>query len=461
MKKITRILPYFHPRKAIQQKKTKRPRSKTNNLLKRITSPDKRARKKTIELLTSRKDRQTVDMLIDALFDKNIEVRRAAAEVLGKIKDPRAINALMEILYDNNWRVKSAAARALVAINPRSVEELIESTTSNYPVPWIWAIEALITLEDLRVVDALIIKLPHMGTETAIRAIEMLSKFRDPCVVAALIYASKSKNQVIAQTAIQKLIRMNSQSNRSLNENNFSSQQIDIRILIESPCMKSLIQGLKDKNWHVRKAAIETLSKIGLPSVEGIIEILKERRSRNAFETLVALDSVLGSLCVTKLIQTLHDEDWKVRQLVVEALGYIRNPRAIDALVPVLEDNHNEVRKATVKTLALFREERVLQPLIYTLNDEDYTVFKTVMGALPLFPQENIIIPLFVKFLAQKGRLLDHIRLKLCLQYLAKFSPSSKDLHPLRLLLISTLLTGSSEVELIRYARELLKKVVL
>lgn len=395
-------------------------------------------------------------MLIDALFDRNIEVRRAAAEILGKIKDPCAVNALKRTLNDKNWRVKGAAARALVSIDPRSVEELIESATSIY---WLRAIEALITLEDPRAVDALIVKLPHMGTETAIRTIEMLGKFRTPRVVAALIDASKSKKQVIAQAAIQKLIRMNSPYNRSLNDNNFRSQQIDIRILIESPCMKSLIQGLKDKNWHVRQAAAETLSMIGLPSVELLIEILKEKKSRNAFETLVALDSVLGSLCVSKLIQTLHDEDWKVRQLVVEALGYIRNPRAIDALIPVLEDNHNEVRKATVKTLALFKEERIIEPLIYTLNDEDYTVFKTVMEVLPLFPRRNIIIPLFVKFLAHKGRLLDHNRLKLCLQYLAKSIPSSRDLHPLRHLIISIVLTSSSEVELILYAQKLLKKV--
>ena len=66
-------------------------------------------------------------------------------------------------------------------------------------------------------------------------------------------------------------------------------------------------------------------------------------------------------------IKALDDENPEVRAIAAEALGQMKDPRAVDALLGLLEDNNSGVRTTTVRTLGKIGTENTVKPLIKQL----------------------------------------------------------------------------------------------
>ena len=74
---------------------------------------------------------------------------------------------------------------------------------------------------------------------------------------------------------------------------------------------------------------------------------------------------------VPEFISALRDSDWVVRKAAAEALGEIKDKRALWALISVLIiDSDKYVRRAAALALGELKDERAVEPLSLALNDE-------------------------------------------------------------------------------------------
>jgi HEAT repeat protein len=122
---------------------------------------------------------------------------------------------------------------------------------------------------------------------------------------------------------------------------------------IGAPAVPLLINALGDK--EVSLAAAEVLREIGVVAVEPLVAALgNKNKSVSAYAATVLED--IGLPSVEPLITALTSKDRRARILIVRALGYIRDERAVYPLTRVFNkatrsDQRNGLLDATVESL--------------------------------------------------------------------------------------------------------------
>lgn len=82
------------------------------------------------------------------------------------------------------------------------------------------------------------------------------------------------------------------------------------------------------------------------------------------------------------LIQALNSEDWDKRMEAAEALGKIKDAKAVDSLIRALKDDEDGVVRMsvaealgkTIEALGKIGDARAVQPLLRALKDEDQNI---------------------------------------------------------------------------------------
>jgi len=120
----------------------------------------------------------------------------------------------------------------------------------------------------------------------------------------------------------------------------FISPKPDIAALREKNDINGLIKALRYDDYDIQWRAAEALGKMGRE----------------------ALDHLLTSL---------QHHDREVRLGIIEALGEIRDPRAVAALLPFLKDESVEVRWVTALALGEIGDRQVIPVLVRSLLDAD------------------------------------------------------------------------------------------
>ena len=72
---------------------------------------------------------------------------------------------------------------------------------------------------------------------------------------------------------------------------------------------------------------------------------------------------------VKGLIKALRDKDWKIGQQAAQALGELRDPRAVDALTQEVKRNRQYVTSAAVDALVKIGDPRAIAPLVAALKN--------------------------------------------------------------------------------------------
>ena len=261
-----------------------------------------------------------VEPLIAALKDEYRNVREAAAEALGEIKDPRAVEPLIAALKD--WDVR-AAAEALVKIGTLAVEPLIAALKdAEWRVRKAAAV-ALGKIKDPRAVEPLIAALKDTDKDVRQAAAVALGEIKDPRAVEPLIAALGDESSGVRLAAA-----------KSLGE-------------IKDPrAVEPLSAALKDENKYVRRAAAHALDRLGWKPEQDEIAGWYWM-AKCDWDKCVAL----GALTVEPLIAALKDTDEEVRRAAAEALGKIKDRRAVEPLSAAFKDTDKDVRQAAAVSL--------------------------------------------------------------------------------------------------------------
>ena len=131
-----------------------------------------------------------------------------------------------------------------------------------------------------------------------------------------------------------------------------------------------LLRAMGDKDWRVRKTAVEALVAIrGESVITGLIEALKIEDNAGARNSAIEALVQIGEPALEYLLPVLTTPDPDVRKFIVDILGDTRDSRAVPALIARLADDDDEnIRVAAAEALGKMRDPRAVDALLACLN---------------------------------------------------------------------------------------------
>lgn len=136
-----------------------------------------------------------------------------------------------------------------------------------------------------------------------------------------------------------------------------------------------LIYELENKSVHAVQEAVKGLGYIGDPrAIPPLIDMF--RHDWNDTETItvwqeasIAL-AALGDIALLPLLMALRDENTMVRRGVIDALGQLKDMKAVLPLIDMLHDEDPEVRADAAAALSKCGRDQAIKPLLILLTDE-------------------------------------------------------------------------------------------
>jgi HEAT repeat protein len=251
-----------------------------------------------------------IDKLIIMLNDNNKNTRETAVKALEKIGAP-AVKPVIAALEQGSDFYAKIALITLIQIGKPATSALIETILNKNFVVRETAYKALYEI-DRNWTDS-------KEAEKAVPYLITVLKDDDP---ALRVNAAEALIQ-IGQTVVAPLVTILIDENESEN-----SRMNAITILeeIKDPdAVGGLIIALKSDNENIRQAAGRTLVKFGAPVVEALIGVLKNETNSKRSTAAEALGKIKDSRAVKSLIDVLKDNDPECKRSTCQALREITN----------------------------------------------------------------------------------------------------------------------------------------
>ncbi len=157
----------------------------------------------------------------------------------------------------------------------------------------------------------------------------------------------------------------------------------------------ALLQALRNENTDVLWAAAEALGELKDPrALEPLLEALRDANPEVRQAAAEALGEFNDPCTIEPLLQVLRDANSDVRQAAARALHDLHFPRALEPLLHALHDEDTAVRKSVVWALARSKDPYALEPLLQTLRDDDVVVSWVAALALGEWKDLRVLDPL-------------------------------------------------------------------
>lgn len=167
--------------------------------------------------------------------------------------------------------------------------------------------------------------------------------------------------------------------------------------------MDFFIAGLNDQDEHVRGWAAEALGK--LRDTRAIIPLIKALADENhyvCFNVAIALKNFPTEQLLNHLIRALQDPEHQIRRRVCKLMGELSEQRFTEALISTIKDQDSQVRYEAVEALRKLRNPAAILPLISALDDPSFDVRTAAIIALGSFGDERVIEPLVAMLVERK-----------------------------------------------------------
>jgi HEAT repeat protein len=267
-----------------------------------------------------------VEDLLEALDDVDDATREEAAKALAALADPSTLESLLRACEDEFWSVRAHAAWGVAKIGgPKAIEALI--ALFNDPI--------------MEVRNEAVDAMAHLGRPAADRLIACLKDER----WRVREHAAKACG-----------------------------------LIKEARAVDGLIVACRDRDGAVKSAAAEALGRIAdAKAVPALIKLFKDS-SKTVRETAGTALVAIGTPSVDPLIQSLKDPDFVVRCHAARALGgmttdyqigrtWVTDQKVVDALIGALKDADRAVREDATIALGMIGDKRAIDPLIEAMKD--------------------------------------------------------------------------------------------
>jgi HEAT repeat protein len=290
-------------------------------LIEALKEGDKETRAGVIWTLGAIRGITAVKALGQAMNAESGWLRRSVILALGETRSRWAVDHLLQALSDEDGLVRRDAAHALAKIGKDAVDPILQEAKD---------------------------RPPHIHQD-AIAALALIGKPG----VESLLRALKSEDRILQLTAAEALDRQGWKPSNQAENVDYLIVKRKWEALAElgAPAVQALVEGLQDKDEHVRSGAVWTLARIeDERGVEPILQSLKDEDSWVRRDAAEALGKLKDPRAAQSLIEALGDEDEWVRIEVIGSLVGIGEP-AMGLLVKAVRDDNSRVRSGAAEVL--------------------------------------------------------------------------------------------------------------
>lgn len=260
-------------------------------------APEPVRRRALLALAGTGQNDLALPVFAEAVTDPRKSIRQAAVAGLLALGDARAARLLVGALQDVDTEVRQEASEALAGLGVPAISSLIAALGDGDP-------------ELRRRVAGALGELRPRDAALARRVVE------------SLVVAMEDHNEGVRRGAARALARL------------------------DEAAKERFAAALARGDWQARRGAAQTLKKL-------------------AHELG---DAAPCAWIAEPLLSALEDRDWRVRRMAVEVLGKVGDGRAVMPLIERLEDRNLAVQREAAAVLGKMGDERAVQPLIAALQ---------------------------------------------------------------------------------------------
>ncbi len=156
-----------------------------------------------------------------------------------------------------------------------------------------------------------------------------------------------------------------------------------------------LIRAARDEDERVREAVVKALGEIeSVEAVPVLLAALRDAAPAVRAAAAWALGEIEDKSAVEPLMRALWDREAEVRSQAAWALGEIEDKRAVEGLMGALKDKDARVRRQVAWALGEIEDARALPLLVHALADADAEVRKQAAWALGEIADPSAATPL-------------------------------------------------------------------
>ena len=350
-------------------------------------------------------------------------LRRNVAAVMAQIPNPQVTKLLVEnALEDRDEEIVKVGISVLMRMRQSAVDLLREIMESSTGLIHVRAALILVEIGHPEGIGILLESLECMetfGNEDLLpRILEALGELGDPRGVVPLVGFLVGDNWLLRLVASKALVRIGEPSVETLltvvRENgDWDARCRAVEALGQIGSAKAvgpLVELLRENEGPVQNEIINALGRLGDPaSVEALTEALGTGDPEIHFRASKALVSI-GKPAVSGLSVLLQKHvKSDVRRSATVALGQIGDVDAVPSIILALTDENSLVRKAATDALGSLRDPRAIVPLCQTLEGENWFVVRGAADALAEIGDVRAVGPLLNALKDDRGEVRQQI----------------------------------------------------
>jgi HEAT repeat protein len=281
-----------------------------------------------------------IKLLLATMNEENPRLRRVALKAARQLQGEEAIKTLIDALPKVRTSQRAMYLRALGdRQQPELVPTLIEivqsdSDSANERAEKLAAIEVLSELGDASCLESLVSAAVSTDESVAERAMNTLAKIDDAALDRAIA------SQVATAKGAEKRVMLGLIGSRRITE------------------VRPLLDALKSNSVETRIAALMALGDVAtlaeIPMLVG--QAIKEGQNAESEAALLALKSACVRMpdqaaCATQLSTALSKADLPVKLILLEILGSMGGPDALEVVGDVANQSNKELQDASTRLL--------------------------------------------------------------------------------------------------------------
>lgn len=364
-----------------------------------LKDPDGEVKSEVAKIICDMEHPQTANQILPLLDDEDREAQGQSIEILGNIKEERAAEKMVEMLSDPNQPHKDKLAAALAKIGcleaQKPLAEIARKTKEEEMnrIQAIYAVGEIAGDLTLEVLKDCALDNDKLIYSAACMALQKIGSPDAHSILISMLREDDKEEETEAEKKTEDTaVDENENETDKTGDESEAAEQADQKENIELERKKYIIKTLGTINDKKSVEALYSIVESGAPELRNealsSLSYLKDKDvvpflspvldSDERDDRLTALDSLsrigyADDVTVGKITAILeNDKDPYVRQAAARALEHTGADQAVDTLIKSLQDPQQEVRKAVVQALGSIRDSRALEPLFESLFNVEH-----------------------------------------------------------------------------------------
>jgi len=358
-----------------------------------VSRPAFGGRREALDVLVPKARHRALDLIEAVLRHGNTPDKLRAVALVGDPKAmsgglERAIGVVFGAVDDRDPRVAQAAfdAFARLADEDRFVEALASRLESPDVSPVL--VEALGAVKSERTAKLLTTRLRRGPVPVQLAALRALEQIGGDRVIDGLVEALHQEDPTVRRTASEALTQLGRSGTVDVarlllrllasplpHVRRAAAQLAPTTTETTDDLTRELLGALRDEDWWVRERVLDAIVEMGFAALaDGLVELLADPSPVIRRYAVYGLLRLQDPATLGAMLRTaVTDDDWWVREQALLAVGELRDERAVPYLEMLVRERP-DLRVACLEALGGLGAERELLALAELTSDEDAAV---------------------------------------------------------------------------------------